>query len=131
MKINIANRSAIEVPVSAKGEDWLETIAPNQSRSIDRPGDVWIVGAKQGIVENIKDSLGVLARFITQREQEGRVSLELVVNNEGKSAVRMIPGNVSNESELPPGTSTTVSALDYVELRELGNAPQMAGTEAP
>jgi hypothetical protein len=131
VKVNITNLSSIEVPVTAKGEAWIEAIAPTASKTIDKPGGVWVVGSKQGIVENIRDSLGVLVRFITQREQEGRVALELALRNDGPNAVRIVPGNVANESELPPGASTTVQAIDYVQLAELGNVTQMAGSEAP
>lgn len=134
MKLRVENRSAIAVPITARGEDWVVEVSPTSFTTIDKPGDVWTVGAKpsilEGIAHGVETILKALRAFITQRDllDDKGVALELVIENQGTSAVRIVPGEVVNESELAPGQSTTVNAVDYVELRELGNAPQQGGT---
>jgi hypothetical protein len=118
----------VVVPVS--GDDWAETIQPGASAVLDKPGGVWIVGAKPSHLDNIKEGLETvlktIAAFVKLRESVGGdkgIALELGFTNEGESAVRIVPGNVENESELAPGATTTIAAMDYCELRQLGGWP--------
>lgn len=128
MKLRIENKSAIAVPVTAEGQAWAETIEPNGSALLDKPGGVWHVGVKPSVLENIKESLTVVVKvltaFITKRSDVGgTVALEIIIGNDGTNGVRVIPGEVENEKNLDPGQTSTFVAVDYVELRELGGAP--------
>jgi hypothetical protein len=109
MKFSITNKSAVSVPVHAEGEPWAETISPNATVVLDKPGSVWIIGA-----------------FVSQRDLSAPAGMviEVGMTNEGTAPVRMIPGEVEHEDQLEPNTGTTVTAIDYIELRELGGWEQ-------
>jgi len=119
MKITLSNNGVHPVPVT--GEGWGIVLYPGASQVLDYPDKVWIAGDKAGILENIGKSIKTIADFLLQRKKpKPGEMISVTMTNSGAHSIRVVPGNVQNESEVTPGGVSTLTGTDYIEFRELG-----------
>lgn len=133
MQLTITNTGPEAEALGDPGGDYLSAIEPGATLEFDGESQVLIFGDKPTIREQFAiaaERLGDMLRAIitaiagrkSAKEQAGE-ALEYVtasVVNRGPNPVRAINGDGVTEQTISPGASTTVSALGYVEFRELG-----------
>lgn len=126
MKLVLTNRGRLGVPVCGDEGNLATVVGPGEAAALESTDDVWVVGDKPNFAENIKHGIEVildLLNFFRNRRAEVPADegvLSFVLENQGDKGVRVIPGTVDTEFSLAPGETRDTTAVNYIELRELG-----------
>jgi hypothetical protein len=121
MKLDLTNTGTVPVPVTGSG--WGEVLQPGQTSTLDHPDTVWLIGDKDNVLEQLGKSIKAIANFIRGKKRPAPGdSITVHVSNAGANGVKVIPGDVANESTIAPLSSSAVTGVDYIEVRELDAA---------
>jgi hypothetical protein len=125
MKLVIKNTGTVQTTVAS--EDLAIGLDPGEEATIDSDSGVVVYGPKPGVVDQFKKVASLLKSLVHGQKPASNVNVSAVITNCGTSSVRIIKGDGVTDETLAPNTSFSGSAM-YLELRELGNAPQQGGT---
>jgi hypothetical protein len=129
VKLTIHNSGPNPVPVTGKG--WGIVLPGGASQMLDYPDQVWLIGDKDNILENIGKSIKAIADFALKRKKRATTDLTVTLTNTGKNAVRVIPGDTDNETQVSPLDTADLTGTEYIEIRELGTSTHEEPPEAP
>lgn len=140
MKLTITNKGDEAEAVTAPDGSYASVLEVDAPVTLSNDQDVLIVGDKPDVREQFARAGHVLA-------QVGRSIYEAIVNrknksldegapeiiaisitNAGTNAVRCILGDGETDETLDAGDTLDLQAIGYIELRELGHAPEQGGT---
>jgi hypothetical protein len=149
MHITITNNlDTPEAVVGTSGEEFTEVVSAKGSLDVTNDADVVVIGDKVSVREQIQRGLArltttarLLVEAIFQRRDNAKVAdvpdpgVNVAIANHGANALRVIMSNKTGvaEVQLDPGATTSATADDYVELRELGvlDESQVDGGKQP
>lgn len=133
MNINITNRGMTSVPIvlgTTAAGDPLALLEQGATHTIaDDAVNVVSVGDNPSFVEEVFEALGSIAEALKRiawwRDhkptlQEGEPGVVVTIDNTGANDLRVLLDANVNETFIPAGTSNTVQAERYVEIREQG-----------
>jgi hypothetical protein len=129
MKLTIHNTGPNPVPVTGKG--WGVVLPGGGSQTLDYPDQVWLIGDKDNILENIGKSIKAIADFALKRKKPVTATLTVTLTNTGKNVVRVIPGDTINETQVSPLDTADLTGTEYIELRELDTSTYEEPQQAP
>lgn len=144
MNLTLTNTGAVAVPVASTDEGgWVDALEPNIGYEVNRPGTtVIVVGDKPDVREQLQQAASIMStlaqKLLTaiagRKENVGEtpivaetVSVD-IRNNSSSNAVRVILGDGTTDMTIQHGAIQNCTAKGYLELRELGSAPQQGGT---
>jgi hypothetical protein len=137
MFLSITNLSQqLEPIVATHGAEWAHVLEPQTELQVDEGAvDVIIVGDKPSVLEQLGEGVKRIAGLIAaiQHRRDARdAGTEAIVHvritNRGNDAVRVILGDGVTDETLDPSATVEYESDGYIELRELGHAPQQGGT---
>lgn len=141
MKLTLTNQGAEALPIYAPKNDWADALFEGVPMSIDDDTVVLIIGDKPDVRDQLEQAAHVLSEVarrvidaVTNRVKPDTSTAPLpakvtvLIENTGLSAVRVLLGNGTDDFEVAAGDTETCIAAGYLELRELGHAPQQGGT---
>jgi hypothetical protein len=125
---------------SRGGTAWTEVLEPGEPLDSTTDVQIVVIGDKPSVRTQIEQGLATateavkeLADAIRDRRRpaisgDGPPHVSVTIANHGGNTVRVILGDGVNDTTIQPGQSVACTAPGYLELRELGNAPQQGGT---
>jgi len=119
MKLDLTNTGNTTVPVTGNG--WAAILTPGQMQALDYPDGVWLIGDKDNVLKNIGKSIKIIADFIRGKKPAKGATVTVSIRNAGANTVRVIPGDVANETAVSPLGVLSVTGTEYIELRELSS----------
>jgi hypothetical protein len=124
MKLTITNTGT--VPTTLAAEDLAIGLDPGESTDIDG-AEAAVYGPKPGVIDQFK-RVGAIIKSLASGKAPSIVDdVSATIRNCGTNPVRVILGDGTTDTTIPAGGSYSASAA-YLELRELGIAPQQGGT---
>jgi hypothetical protein len=126
--------------ISRGGTAWTEVLDPGEPLDTANEVQIVVIGDKPSVRTQVEQGLATateavkeLADAIRDRRRpaisgEGPPPVSVNIANHGGNAIRVILGDGVNDTTIPPGKSASCTAPGYLELRELGSAPQQGGT---
>jgi hypothetical protein len=133
MHIVITNTGPVAVPFSSsKDAGFVFMLEPGEPYSLDNEKvTVANVGDNPSFMEELRDSLknlvDVLGKFLTfWRDHSaaidglGNAQITARIENKGTNGLRVILGDNTVDYTVEPGTTYDASAVEYIEIRELG-----------
>jgi len=144
MNLTLTNTGAVAVPVASTDEGgWVDALEPNVGYEVNRPNtSVIIIGNKPDVQEQLQQAASIMSELAKKlltaiagrKENVGdtpivaeTVSVD-IRNNSSSDAVRVILGDGVTDVTVQHGAIQNCTAPGYLELRELGQAPQQGGT---
>jgi hypothetical protein len=124
MKITLTNTGT--TPTTLAGDDLAIGLDPGETTDVDG-AQVLVYGPKPGVVDQFKRVGAILKSLASGKAPSTVVHVSATIVNCGTNPIRVILGDGTTDSNVQPGGTYSASA-DYLELRELGLAPQQGGT---
>jgi hypothetical protein len=137
MKLVLTNKSPISVPLySDAGRGLAYSLTPGVPFDLNNvDADVLYIGEVPSVLGNIQEGLEtffeILKNVVTKWKVEADkddLAIEVEIRNDGEHDVRVILGDGVTDRHVAPGTTYLAKSKGYLELRELGHAPQQGGT---
>jgi len=141
MKLTITNTGSQAEAIYSPPADWTDAIEAGATFEVTGDADdVVIIGIKPGVLETFEQGVKAIAgavktvlEAIVGRKKQARAAgqaddVSMSISNHGGADVRVILGDGVTDVTLVPGTTQSFTADGYLELRELGHAPQQGGT---
>lgn len=126
MKLTITNIGAVSTAIL--GASVSTSLDPQESVDIDTPDTVLVYGDKPGVREQFATAFERLKQLFNREVPENTSIVQASIANHGSESVRLILGDGTTDETLEAGQSFNFMAPVYIEMRELGNAPQQGGT---
>lgn len=141
MKLTLTNNQNHPVPImSDQGEGFADELQPSQAYELDRSETVFVIGNKPNVTEQITTGLAAIAATVKRMVAtwQGRnnsttsheaAAVNVTIINHDEKDVRVILGDGTTDATAAgQGARYEAIAWGYVELRELGGAPQQGAT---
>jgi hypothetical protein len=145
MNLVLTNQTSTELPVMSKDEGgWCEVLPPNGMLTVQHTNsDVIIIGDKPDVTDVLKKtvkSVGALLKKLKDRIDGDAATpkkgtpppslqdVSVLIGNNGQQPIRVILGDGVTDKTVEPSASYEARAGGYIEIRELGDAPQQGGT---
>lgn len=143
MNLILVNKTQTDLPVMSKDEGgWCETLTAGGTMTVPYVNsDVIIVGDKPDVTDVVKKTVEVAGKLAKKLKDwmagqtnpkkgdpSQTTSMTVEVMNDGPQPIRVILGDGVTDHEIAPGVTYIAIAPGYIEIRELGDAPQQAGT---
>lgn len=146
MYVTLTNNGPEPEQIGTPDGDWVDALHTAQPFDVnDEHVGVVIVGDKPDVRDQfaraaqvVGDVVRKLLSLIAGRKQHAQDAgqpelVTLMIANHGTNALRVQLGGGTNEQQVAPGASLSVTAPGYIELRELGtlDESQQDGGEQP
>jgi hypothetical protein len=140
MQLSLTNNTDEPEVIADPDGTWADALTPNTPYDMDNDLTVVIVGDKPDVREQIQQAAKVVTgvakhmlALIAGRQAHAQATqkpaqVSAIILNRGGEPVRVILGNGTTDTVINPGGSNTCMAPGYLEIRELGGAPQEGGT---
>jgi hypothetical protein len=141
MQLSLTNNTDEPEIIGTPDGSWTDALTPGTSYDLDNEAaGVVIIGDKPDVREQFAQAASTLTGMVRHlvdlvagRKQQAEAAhkveqVSVTILNRGAEAVRVILGNGTTDTTIRPGGSQTCMAPGYIEIRELGHAPQQGGT---